>query len=145
MKRLETEKIPSLTKLFSLCDSSDPLGLLVLSLYNNLISLTVSNPIAMCTASAPSYKGTLVHKIFPSQFFVTSRQGRCEKVEVKPPLDFLARNTETISPRAFLLDHSRPSILSLCSLESDGDDEIKLNPNYKNVKFFITTEPGPCP
>ncbi|XP_052198488.1 peptidyl-prolyl cis-trans isomerase CYP28, chloroplastic [Diospyros lotus] len=129
----------------SLCDSSDPLGRLVLGLYGNLVPLTVSNFVTMCAAAAPSYKGTLVHKIFPGQFFVAGRQGRREKGEVKPPLDFLARNTETVSPRAFLLGHSRPGVLSLCLSENDDDDEIKLNPDYRNVEFLITTGPGPCP
>ncbi|CBI25600.3 unnamed protein product, partial [Vitis vinifera] len=29
--------------------------------------------------------------------------------------------------------------------ENDDDDEIKLNPDYRNVEFLITTGPGPCP
>lgn len=57
----------------------------------------------------------------------------------------LVRNTEAVDSRAFLLGHSRPGVVSLCLSENDDDDEIKLNPNYRNVEFLITTGPGPCP
>lgn len=57
----------------------------------------------------------------------------------------LVRNTEAVNSRAFLLGHSRPGVVSLCLSENDDDDEIKLNPNYRNVEFLITTGPGPCP
>ncbi|KAG5559516.1 hypothetical protein RHGRI_009143 [Rhododendron griersonianum] len=129
----------------SLCADSEPLGRLVLGLYGNLVPLTVSNFKSMCTGPTNfSYKGTLVQKIFPGQFFVAGRQGRRDKGEVKPPLD-LVRNTEAVESRAFLLEHSRPGLVSLCLSENDDDDEVKLDPNYRNVEFLITTGPGPCP
>ncbi|KAG6770217.1 hypothetical protein POTOM_025892 [Populus tomentosa] len=96
----------------------------------------------MCTSY--SYKNTLVHKIFPGQFFLAGRQGRREKGEVKVPQD-LARNIESVDSKAFKLTHSGPGILSLCLSENDDEDNIKLNPEYRNVEFLITTGPGPCP
>lgn len=57
----------------------------------------------------------------------------------------LARNTETVDSRAFALRHSKAGVVSLCLSENDDDDEIKLNPDYRNVEFLITTGPGPCP
>lgn len=99
----------------------------------------------MCTGSSgSSYKGTLVQKIFPGQFFMAGRQGRKDKGEVTPPLK-LVRNSETVDSRAFELGHSRAGIVSLCLSENDDDDSIKLDPNYHNVEFMITTGPGPCP
>ncbi|KAL6965558.1 cytochrome P450 monooxygenase 28 [Sarracenia purpurea var. burkii] len=128
----------------SQCAATEPIGRLVLGLYGNLVPLTVSNFKAMCTGSSGStYKGTLVQKIFPGQFFVAGRQGRRDG-EVKPPSE-LVRNTDTVNSRAFVLGHSRPGIVSLCLSENDDDDEIKLDPNYRNVEFLITTGPGPCP
>ncbi|WJZ98251.1 hypothetical protein VitviT2T_016790 [Vitis vinifera] len=127
------------------CRDSLPLGRLVIGLYGHLVPLTVSNFKAMCTGSSgSSYKNTLVQKIFPGQFFVAGRQGRRDKGEVRPPLD-LARNTETVDSRAFALRHSKAGVVSLCLSENDDDDEIKLNPDYRNVEFLITTGPGPCP
>ncbi|KAF2310508.1 hypothetical protein GH714_013259 [Hevea brasiliensis] len=96
----------------------------------------------MCATS--SYKNTLVHKIFPGQFFLAGRQGRRDKGEVRPPLE-LVRNTETVDSKAFKLTHSRPGIVSLCLSENDDEDDIKLDPNYRNVEFLITTGPAPCP
>lgn len=29
--------------------------------------------------------------------------------------------------------------------ENDDDDETRLDPEYRNVEFLITTGPGPCP
>ncbi|KAK9130518.1 hypothetical protein Sjap_011005 [Stephania japonica] len=127
------------------CEAPEPLGRLVLGLYGKLVPITVSNFKAMCTASAgSSYKGTLVHKIFPGQFFVAGRQGRRDKGEVKPPTG-LARNVDTVDSRAFVLGHSRPGLVSLCLSENDDDEVIKLDPDYRNVEFLITTGPGPCP
>ncbi|CAA3027387.1 peptidyl-prolyl cis-trans isomerase CYP28, chloroplastic [Olea europaea var. sylvestris] len=129
----------------SQCTDSQPLGRLVLGLYGNLVPITVSNFKAMCTGSSgSSYKSTLVQKIFPGQFFVAGRQGRRDKGEVKPPLQ-LVKNSETVDSKAFLLEHSRAGVVSLCLSENDDDDDIKLNPNYHNVEFLITTGPGPCP
>ncbi|KAK3025812.1 hypothetical protein RJ639_040718 [Escallonia herrerae] len=127
----------------SLCEDSEPLGRLVIGLYGNLVPITVSNFKAMCTGSCgSSYKGTLVQKILPGEFFMAGRQGH--KGEVKPPSK-LARNTETVDSKAFKLGHTRSGIVSLCLSENDDDDDIKLDPNYHNVEFLITTGPGPCP
>ncbi|XP_044464883.1 peptidyl-prolyl cis-trans isomerase CYP28, chloroplastic isoform X2 [Mangifera indica] len=128
----------------SLCTDSTPLGRLVIGLYGHQVPITVSNFKSMITSS--TYKNTLVHKIFPGQFFLAGRQGRREtKGEVHPPLEFLARNTETVESKAFLLRHSRGGVVSLCLSENDDEEEIKLDPDYRNVEFLITTGPGPCP
>ncbi|XP_042510075.1 peptidyl-prolyl cis-trans isomerase CYP28, chloroplastic [Macadamia integrifolia] len=130
---------------FSACQESELLGRVVFGLYGKHVPLTVSNFKAMCTGSSgSSYKGTLIQKIFPGQFLVAGKQGRRDKGEVRPPSD-LARNTETVDPRSFLLTHSRAGVLSLCLSENDDDEQIKLNPNYRNVEFLVTTGPGPCP
>ncbi|GAB4832746.1 cytochrome P450 monooxygenase 28 [Ancistrocladus abbreviatus] len=127
------------------CPDSQPIGRVVLGLYGKLVPITVSNFKSMCSgASGSSYKNTLVHKIFPGQFMLAGRQGRREKGVVKPPLG-LARNIETVDSRAFMLQHSRPGVLSLCLSENDDEEEIKLDPDYHNVEFLITTGPGPCP
>ncbi|KAH9619675.1 hypothetical protein KSS87_023381 [Heliosperma pusillum] len=128
-----------------LCADSEPLGRIVLGLYGKLVPITVSNFKAMCTAPASSsYKNTFIHKVLPGQFLVGGRQGRREKGEVIPPAGLL-QNKETVDSRAFMLDHSRPGVVSLCLSENDDDDDIKLDPDYHNVEFFITTGPGPCP
>ncbi|KAL2327372.1 hypothetical protein Fmac_020799 [Flemingia macrophylla] len=130
-----------------LCSDSSLLGRVVLGLYGNLVPLTVSNFKSMClglNATTSSYKNTLVHKVFPGQYFLAGRQGRPDKGEVRPPHD-LPRNTETVDPKAFALTHSRPGVVSLSLSENDDDDEIKLDPSYRNVEFLITTGPGPCP
>ncbi|KAG6599358.1 Peptidyl-prolyl cis-trans isomerase CYP28, chloroplastic, partial [Cucurbita argyrosperma subsp. sororia] len=128
-----------------LCSDSALLGRLVLGLYGHLVPITVANFKSMCTGSCgSSYKGTLVHKIFPGQFFLAGRQGRRDKGAVRPPQQ-LPRNTETVKSDSFLLSHSRGGIVSLCLSENDDDDELKLDPNYHNVEFLITTGPGPCP
>ncbi|XP_043701653.1 peptidyl-prolyl cis-trans isomerase CYP28, chloroplastic [Telopea speciosissima] len=129
----------------SACQDSELLGRVVFGLYGKHVPLTVSNFKAMCTGSSgSSYKGTLVQKIFPGEFLIAGRQGRKDKGEVRPPLD-LARNTETVDPRSFLLTHSRAGVLSLCLSENDDDEQIKLDPNYRNAEFLVTTGPGPCP
>ncbi|KMT03602.1 hypothetical protein BVRB_8g192750 [Beta vulgaris subsp. vulgaris] len=127
----------------TLCADSEPMGRVVLGLYGKIVPITVSNFKAMCTRPM-GYKNTLVHKILPGQFLVAGRQGRRDKGEVMPPLG-LARNTETVDSRAFMLEHSRPGVVSLCLSQNDDDDEIKLDPEYHNVEFLITTGPGPCP
>lgn len=63
---------------------------------------------------------------------------------MRPPPE-LVRNTETVDSKAFKLTHSRPGIVSLCLSENDDEDDIKLDPNYRNVEFLITTGPAPCP
>lgn len=97
----------------------------------------------MCSNNSSSYKGTLVHKVFPGQFFLAGHQGD-KPGEVRRPSG-LSRNTETVDSKAFSLTHSRPGLLSLCLSENDDDDSIKLDPDYRNVEFLITTGPGPCP
>ncbi|KAJ1267978.1 hypothetical protein BS78_07G100800 [Paspalum vaginatum] len=127
----------------SSCPDSQPVGRVVFGLYGRLLPITTANFKAMCTAAA--YRGTLVHKLFPGQFFAAGRQGsRREKGEVQPPSG-LIRNSEIINPKAFKLRHARPGTLSLCLGQNDDDDEIKLSPNYHNVEFLVTTGPGPCP
>lgn len=75
---------------------------------------------------------------------MAGKQGRRDKGEVRPPVGLL-RNTETVDSKAFILEHSRAGVVSLCLSENDDDDDIKLNPNYHNVEFLITTGPAPCP
>ncbi|CAJ1975581.1 unnamed protein product [Sphenostylis stenocarpa] len=130
-----------------ICSDSTLLGRVVLGLFGNLVPLTVSNFKSVCLGSNPkssSYKNTLVHKVFPGQYFLAGRQGRPDKGEVRPPRD-LPRNTETVDSKAFALTHSRPGVVSLSLSENDDDDDIKLDPEYRNVEFLITTGPGPCP
>ncbi|PON78886.1 Cyclophilin-type peptidyl-prolyl cis-trans isomerase [Trema orientale] len=132
----------------SLCSESALLGRVVLGLYGRLVPLTVANFKSMCvnttsSSSSSSYKGTLVHKVFPGQFLLAGRQGD-KPGEVRRPMG-LARNTETVEAKAFSLTHSKPGLLSLCLSENDDDDDIKLDPEYRNVEFLITTGPGPCP
>ncbi|KAF5193875.1 Peptidyl-prolyl cis-trans isomerase [Thalictrum thalictroides] len=130
---------------FTACSETEPLGRVVFGLYGKLVPITVSNFKAMCTGTAKSsYKGTLVQKLFPGEYFIAGKQGRRDKGEVRPPVG-LARNTETIESKAFILEHSRPGVLSLCLSENDDDDEIKLDPDYRNVEFLVTTGPAPCP
>ncbi|RRT49710.1 hypothetical protein B296_00042542 [Ensete ventricosum] len=124
------------------CPDSEPLGRVVFGLYGKLLPQTVANFKAVCAAAA--YRGTLVHKILQGQFFVAGRQGRKEKGVVRPPPG-LVRNVETVDPKAFQLRHSRPGTLSLCLAENDDDDAVKLEPEYHNVEFLVTTGPGPCP
>ncbi|KAE8730772.1 Peptidyl-prolyl cis-trans isomerase CYP28 [Hibiscus syriacus] len=128
-----------------LCSDPASLGRLVLGLYGNLLPLTVSTFKLMCTSS--SYKNTLVHNIFPGQFFQAGRQGRSREygeLHLPPSLD-LPRNTETVDSKAFLLKHSRAGIVSLCLSENDDDDEVKLDSDYRNVEFLIISGPGTCP
>ncbi|CAM8929046.1 unnamed protein product [Rhodiola kirilowii] len=129
------------------CTESFLIGRLVLGLYGNLVPITVSNFKTMCTntSSSFSYRGSLVHKIFPGQYFLAGRQsGRSDKGEVRPP-ECLKRNVETVDPNAFVLKHSKAGVLSLCLSENDDEDDVKFDPNYRNVEFLITTGPGPCP
>lgn len=125
----------------SLCSDSLLLGRVVLGLYGKLVPLTVSNFKSMCTSN--TYKYTFVHKLFPGQFLLAGRQGE-KPGEVRRPSG-LAWNTETVDSKSFALTHSRPGLLSLCLSENDDDDDIKLDPDYRNVEFLITTGPGPCP
>lgn len=67
-----------------------------------------------------------------------------EKGEVTPPSK-LDRNLESIKSEAFKLQHSRPGTVSLCLSENDDEDQFKLDTDYRNVEFLITTGPGPAP
>ncbi|KAF4352248.1 hypothetical protein F8388_003645 [Cannabis sativa] len=129
----------------SLCSESVLLGRVVLGLYGRLVPLTVAHFKSLCTSttSSSSYKGTLVHKVFPGQFLLAGRQGD-KPGEVRRPKG-LARNVETVDSKSFALTHSKPGLLSLCLSENDDDEDIKLDPEYRNVEFLITTGPGPCP
>ncbi|CAL5186873.1 unnamed protein product [Lathyrus oleraceus] len=86
----------------------------------------------------------VIHKVFPGQYFLAGHQGRPERGDVRPP-NHLPRNIETVDPKAFALTHSRAGVVSLPLSENDDDDEIKFDPEYRNVEFLITTGPGPCP
>ncbi|KFK30760.1 hypothetical protein AALP_AA6G022900 [Arabis alpina] len=128
------------------CSDSTSLGRVVLGLYGRHVPLTVSTFKLMCTSSSTSYKNTPVHKIFPGQYFLAGRQGlRRDTAEISPLLKDLPRNTDVVNSKSFLLPHSRPGLVSLCLSENDDDDETRLDPNYRNVEFLITTGPGPCP
>ncbi|XP_004514059.1 peptidyl-prolyl cis-trans isomerase CYP28, chloroplastic [Cicer arietinum] len=135
----------------TLCSDSTSVGRVIIGLYGNIVPLTVSNFKSLCISASnsnnpdsSSYKNTLVHKVFPGQYFLAGRQGRPEKGEVRPPRH-LPRNIETVDPTAFALTHSRPGVVSLSLSENDDDDEIKFSPDYRNIEFLITTGPGPCP
>ncbi|KAJ0235799.1 Peptidyl-prolyl cis-trans isomerase CYP28 [Hirschfeldia incana] len=131
------------------CSDSTPLGRVVLGLYGRHVPLTVSTFKLMCTSSSSSsasYKNTPIHKIFPGQFFLAGRQGlRRDTAEVGPLLKSLPRNTDVVNSKSFLIPHARPGLVSLCLSENDDDDETRLDPEYRNVEFLITTGPGPCP
>ncbi|XP_073003744.1 peptidyl-prolyl cis-trans isomerase CYP28, chloroplastic [Typha latifolia] len=126
------------------CPDAIPIGRVVFGLYGRLLPITTTNFKAACATAA--YRGVLVHKLLPGRFFVSGRQGRRrDKGEVLQPPPGLASNVETIDPKAFQLKHTRPGTLSLCLSLNDDDDEIKLNPEYHNMEFLVTTGPGPCP
>lgn len=132
------------------CPDSTPLGRVVLGLYGRHVPLTVSTFKLMCTSSSSSsstsYKNTPIHKIFPGQFFLAGRQGlRRDTAEVGPLLKSLPRNSDVVNSKSFLIPHARPGLVSLCLSENDDDDETRLDPEYRNVEFLITTGPGPCP
>ncbi|CAH8338729.1 unnamed protein product [Eruca vesicaria subsp. sativa] len=50
-----------------------------------------------------------------------------------------------INSKSFLIPHARPGLVSLCLSENNDDDETRLDPEYRNVEFLITTGHGPCP
>ncbi|GLJ42917.1 hypothetical protein SUGI_0890130 [Cryptomeria japonica] len=129
----------------SFCPEGEPLGRIVIGLYGKQVPRTVANFKAMCTGTSGSkYEGTLIHKIFPGQYFMAGKQGRREKGEVPPPAN-LQRNTETVEARAFKLRHLKPGTVSLCLSENDDEEQYKLTPDYRNVEFMVTIGPGPCP
>ncbi|XP_010450349.1 PREDICTED: peptidyl-prolyl cis-trans isomerase CYP28, chloroplastic-like [Camelina sativa] len=129
------------------CSDSTPLGRVVLGLYGRHVPFTVPTFKRMCTSSSTSYKNTPVHKIFPGQYFLAGRQGegRRYSAEVGSLLRDLPRNTDVVNSKAFSLPHARAGVVSLCLSENDDDDETRLDPDYRNVEFLITTGPGPCP
>ncbi|XP_050881390.1 peptidyl-prolyl cis-trans isomerase CYP28, chloroplastic isoform X1 [Lathyrus oleraceus] len=134
----------------TLCSDSTSLGRVIIGLYGNLVPRTVSNFKSLCISASnsnpnsSSYKNTVIHKVFPGQYFLAGHQGRPERGDVRPP-NHLPRNIETVDPKAFALTHSRAGVVSLPLSENDDDDEIKFDPEYRNVEFLITTGPGPCP
>ncbi|XP_010542080.1 PREDICTED: peptidyl-prolyl cis-trans isomerase CYP28, chloroplastic [Tarenaya hassleriana] len=139
-----SESSSTITAASQPCSDSFLLGRVVLGLYGRHVPITVSTFKLMCTSSASSYRNTPVNKIFPGRYFLAGRQGsgRRDKAEVVPDLP---RNTEVVDSRAFLLPHARPGVVSLCLSENDDDDDTRLDPEYRNVEFLITTGPGPCP
>eukprot|EP00252_Welwitschia_mirabilis_P016884 TRINITY_DN3758_c0_g1_i1.p1 TRINITY_DN3758_c0_g1~~TRINITY_DN3758_c0_g1_i1.p1 ORF type:complete len:293 (-),score=-11.03 TRINITY_DN3758_c0_g1_i1:15-812(-) len=127
------------------CDVAEPLGRIVIGLYGRHVPHTVANFKAMCTGTAgSSYQGTLIHRLFPGEFFMAGRQGPRERCEVMPPTS-LQMNPETLEASAFALRHSRPGTVSLCVSVNDDEDEYRLSPSYRNVEFLVTTGPAPCP
>ncbi|KAK1317866.1 Peptidyl-prolyl cis-trans isomerase CYP20-1 [Acorus calamus] len=131
----------------SACPDPEPLGRVVLGLYGKLLPKTVANFKAMCSSGresrCASYRGSLVHKVLPGQYFSAGRQGRGG--EGRPMRPDLQRNTETVDPKSFALRHDRPGTLSLCLSENDDDEAVKMDPDYRNVEFLITTGPAPSP
>ncbi|CAI9287319.1 unnamed protein product [Lactuca saligna] len=78
----------------SLCPDTKPVGRIILGLYDNLIPITVSIFISMCTGY---YKGTLIHKIFHGWFFMAGYQGWSDKGEVKLRISFVRISTLWLS------------------------------------------------
>ncbi|KAH7300352.1 hypothetical protein KP509_24G058000 [Ceratopteris richardii] len=128
------------------CNDGEVLGRIVIGLYGKQVPETVANFKAMCTGKAgSSYKGSLIHRIFAGQYIMAGKQGFSkEKGEVLPPSQ-LNRNMESIKSDAFKMNHMRPGTVSLCLSENDDEDQFKLDPDYRNVEFLITTGPGPAP
>ncbi|KMZ72195.1 putative Peptidyl-prolyl cis-trans isomerase [Zostera marina] len=127
----------------SSCSDSEPLGRIVFGLYGKLVPITVANFKTMCKSG--TYRGTLIHKLLEGQYFAAGRQGRKDKGEVRIPLDLVSKNSETVNPKSFQLTHMKPGTLSLSLSENDDYDEVRLDPEYRNVQFLVTTGPGPCP
>lgn len=126
------------------------MGRVILGLYGKLVPVTVSNFKTMCKSNGPSYKNSAVHKVLPGQYMVAGRQGKRSEIVGDGPdgeraSKGLARNVEAVDPRAFVLAHDRAGVVSLCLGLNDDDEEVKLDPGYRNVEFLITTGPGPCP
>ncbi|KAL2612078.1 hypothetical protein R1flu_023770 [Riccia fluitans] len=124
---------------------AEPLGRIVIGLYGKQVPQTVSNFKAMCTGQAgTSYAGTIFHRVLAGQYIQAGRQGSKDRGEVTGPIK-LKRNEETVSGKAYKLDHRRPGTVSLCLSENDDEEELKLDVDYRNVQFLITTGPGPAP
>lgn len=123
-----------------LCTDGVPLGRIVIGLYGRLVPQTVKNFKAMITGAAgPSYAGTIFHRVLPGQFIQGGRQGSKEKGEVSGPLFKLDSNQETVSSKSYKLTHGRPGTVSLALGQNDDDEDLKLDVDYRNVQFLITT------
>lgn len=94
---------------------------------------------AMCTGEAgSSYEGTIFNRVLQGQYIQGGRQGAKDKGETSPPTK-LERNEEVVRGSSFKLRHLRPGTVSLCLSENDDEEAIKLNTDYRNVEFLITT------
>ncbi|KAB2618756.1 peptidyl-prolyl cis-trans isomerase CYP28 [Pyrus ussuriensis x Pyrus communis] len=120
----------------NLCPDSIPLGRLVLGLYGHLVPFIVANFKSMCTSYA--YKGTIIHKFFPSQFFLAGYQGD-KPGKIQRPSS-LARNAETVDSKSFALTHHRPASSPSASSRTTMRT-TSTQPGIPNVEFFITTGP----
>lgn len=123
-----------------LCTVGEPLGRIVIGLYGRLVPQTVQNFKAMITgAVGTSYAGTIFHRVLAGQYIQGGRQGSKEKGEVSAPLYKLESNTETVSAKSYKLSHTRPGTVSLALADNDDDEDLKLDVDYRNVQFLITT------
>ncbi|CAM6104413.1 unnamed protein product [Calypogeia fissa] len=129
-----------------LCNVGEPLGRIVIGLYGRLVPQTVKNFKAMITGAAgTSYAGTIIHRVLPGQYIQGGRQGSKDKGEVSGPLYKLVEsNKETVVGKSYKLTHSRPGTVSLALAENDDEEDMKLDLDYRNVQFLITTGPGPA-
>lgn len=93
----------------------------------------------MCTGEAgSSYEGTIFNRVLQGQFIQAGRQGSKDRGETSPPTK-LDRNEEVVRGNSFKLGHQRPGTVSLCLSENDDEEALKLNSDYRNVEFLITT------
>jgi peptidyl-prolyl cis-trans isomerase B (cyclophilin B) len=128
-----------------ICSDGENLGRIVIGLYGKQVPQTVKNFKAMCTGEAgSSFEGTIFNRVLQGQYISGGRQGPRDKGETSPPTN-LDRNDEVVRGNSFKLRHQRPGTVSLCLSENDDEEAIKLNPDYRNVEFMITTGPGPAP
>lgn len=128
-----------------ICTDGEYLGRIVLGLYGKQVPQTVMNFKAMCTGAAgSSYEGTIFNRVLQGQYIQAGRQGPRDKGETSPPT-MLDRNEEVVRGNSFKLRHQRPGTVSLCLSENDDEEAVKLNPDYRNVEFMITTGPAPAP
>ena len=94
---------------------------------------------AMCTGAAgSSYEGTIFNRVLQGQYIQAGRQGPRDRGETSPPTK-LDRNEDVVRGNSFKFRHQRPGTVSLCLSENDDEEPIKLNPDYRNVEFLITT------
>ncbi|KAG0586228.1 hypothetical protein KC19_2G073900 [Ceratodon purpureus] len=127
-----------------ICSDGEDLGRIVIGLYGKQVPQTVKNFKAMCTGAAgSSYEGTIFNRVLQGQYIQAGRQGPRDKGETSPPTK-LDRNEEVVRGNSFKLRHQRPGTVSLCLSENDDEEAIKLNTDYRNVEFMITTGPGPA-